>query len=81
MKWTTQQLERQAMYANAKSRLSDAEIAELNQIVDENGIQALIRFAASKVSHEAADTEWGVNTRIALNKIALEVVEARSRFE
>lgn len=66
--------------ATIKQGLSDMERAALAKIVEENGVAALIQYAAGVVAHEAQDTAWGVETRLALNKIAQAVRRAPSRF-
>jgi hypothetical protein len=62
-------------------QLSDMEIGRMNLLFEENGPATLLRFVAQKVAHEAKDTAFGVETRIAINKIANSLEEFESRFD
>ena len=63
-----------------KNGLSTVEIAQLNNLWDENGPATLLRFLGTKIAHEAADLHWGTAVRAALSKLAADVEKAASRF-
>ncbi len=69
------------MYQKAKPHLSTIEIAQLDKLVNENGIHGILRFLGSKTAHEAKDPEQGTAIRSLLFMTAKTILEMDGRFE